>query len=108
MPDLDEFVRTYSRPHAWGAASGLYQSMLKDGPEIQKLAEAHPLTMPVLAVGAGGGPLTEKTMTAVSSTPITSVTLEGVGHFPAIEAPEKLSAELLRFWEEVDLAGNGS
>src|ERR1700686_664008 len=62
--DIDEFVRTYSRPDGWRGAAGLYQSMLREGAEIRALAEAHPLTVPVLAIGAGGGPLTQQTLTA--------------------------------------------
>src|ERR1700690_3502264 len=60
--DIDEFVRTYSRPDGWRGAIGLYQSMLQEGDEIKALAEAHGLTVPVLAVGAGGGPFTLGTM----------------------------------------------
>ena len=37
--DIDEFVRTYSRPGGWRGATGLYQSMLQEGPEIKALAE---------------------------------------------------------------------
>ena len=100
--DLDEFVRTFARPDGWRGASGLYQSILKDGPEIKKLAEAHRLPMPVLAVGAGGGEFTAKTMTAAVGSAVGSVSLDGVGHYPALEAPEKLSDALLSFWRDVD------
>jgi hypothetical protein len=37
--DINEFVRTYSRRDGWRGAIGLYQSMLKEGPEIKALAE---------------------------------------------------------------------
>src|SRR6202041_472202 len=60
--DIDEFVRTYSRPQGWRGAIGLYQSMLKEGAEIKALADQPGLNVPVLAVGAGGGPLTFATM----------------------------------------------
>src|ERR1700719_5076845 len=33
--DINEFVRTYSRRDGWRGAIGLYQSMLKEGPEIK-------------------------------------------------------------------------
>ncbi len=36
--------------------------MLKEGAEIKTLAESHTLDIPVLAVGAGGGPFTANTM----------------------------------------------
>ena len=60
--DVDEFVRTYSRPDGWRGAIGLYRSMLKDGSEITAIAQNHGLRAPVLAVGAGGGPFTATTM----------------------------------------------
>ena len=100
--DLDEFVRTYSRPNAWRGASGLYQSALKEGSEVKNLAESHPLTMPVLAVGAGGGDMTKKTMTAAVGSHIDSVMLHLVGHYPALEAPDRLSEALLHFWSGVN------
>src|SRR5579864_752797 len=37
--DINEFVRTYSRRDGWRGAIGLYQSMLKEGPEIKALAD---------------------------------------------------------------------
>jgi pimeloyl-ACP methyl ester carboxylesterase len=100
--DLDEFVRTYSRPDGWRGASCLYQSMLKEGPEVKSLAETCRLTMPILAVGAGGGAFTANTMMAAAGSGIDSVVLDGVGHYAALEAPEKLSEALLRFWRDVD------
>ena len=60
--DIDEFARTYSRPGGWRGAAGLYQSMLREGPDIRALAKKPGLTVPVLAVGAGGGPFTADTM----------------------------------------------
>src|ERR1700686_302599 len=60
--DIDEFVRTYSRPDGWRGAIGLYQSMLREGSEIKTLAETRGLNVPVLAVGAGGGPYTAGTL----------------------------------------------
>ena len=48
--DINEFVRTYSRRDGWRGAIGLYQSMLKEGPEIKALAETLGLKAPVLAV----------------------------------------------------------
>jgi hypothetical protein len=52
--DYDEFARTYSRTGGWRGAIGLYQSMLREGAEIQAIAEKKSFTAPVLAVGAGG------------------------------------------------------
>ena len=58
--DIDEFVRTYSRPNGWRGAIGLYQSMLREGDEITALVAGQKLNMPVLAIGAGGGEFTSK------------------------------------------------
>jgi pimeloyl-ACP methyl ester carboxylesterase len=100
--DVDEFVRTYSRPDGWRGATGLYQSMLQEGDEIAALVAEHKLSIPVLAIGAGGGELTFTTMSQVSSDPVRSVTLEGVGHYPALEAPDRVAQTLLDFFSTVD------
>jgi pimeloyl-ACP methyl ester carboxylesterase len=96
--DIDEFVRTYSRPDGWRGAIGLYQSMLQEGDEISTLVAGHKLNIPVLAIGAGGGELTFATMSQVSSDPVRSVTLEGVGHYAALEAPDQVAHALLDFF----------
>jgi pimeloyl-ACP methyl ester carboxylesterase len=100
--DIDEFVRTYSRPDGWRGAIGLYQSMLKEGAEIKALADQPGLNVPVLAVGAGGGPFTIATMSKAARTEVRSVQLDGVGHYVAMEAPEKLSKALLEFIGSVE------
>jgi pimeloyl-ACP methyl ester carboxylesterase len=100
--DIDEFVRAYSRPGGWRGAIGLYQSMLEEGDEIATLVAGHKLNIPVLAIGAGGGELTFATMSQVSSRPVRSVTLEGVGHYAALEAPDKVAHALLDFFSTVD------
>lgn len=102
--DIDEFVRTYSRPNGWRGAIGLYQSMLKEGPEIKVLAETPGLTAPVLAIGAGGGPFTRATMSQATATKVNSVLLEGVGHYAAMEAPDELAKAILDFVGRVDAA----
>ncbi len=102
--DIDEFVRTYSRPGGWRGAIGLYRSMLTEGDGIKALAETNPLTMPVLAVGAGGGPFTEATVSQVTAGRVESVQLDGVGHYAALEAPAALAKAMLDFVENVDAA----
>jgi pimeloyl-ACP methyl ester carboxylesterase len=102
--DIDEFVRTYSRPDGWRGAVGLYQSMLQEGEDIVALVATRKLTMPVLAIGAGGGEFTFATMTQVASDPVRSISLEGVGHYAALEAPDKLAEALVDFFNTVDAA----
>jgi pimeloyl-ACP methyl ester carboxylesterase len=102
--DIDEFARTYSRPGGWRGASGLYQSMLREGPDITALAKTPGLTVPVLAVGAGGGAFTAGTMSQAAPGEVSSVSLDGVGHYAAMEAPDELAKALLDFAASVDAA----
>lgn len=100
--DLDEFARTYSRPNGFRGAAGLYRSILSEGAELQALADSAPLTVPVLAVGGAGGGFTHATMSQVAVGEVDSVVLEGVGHYIAMEAPERLASALLDFMNRVD------
>jgi len=102
--DIDEFARTYPRPGGWRGAAGLYQSMLREGPGIRALAKTPGLTVPVLAVGAGGGPFTADTMSQAAPGEVSSVSLDGVGHYAAMEAPDELAKALLDFAASVDAA----
>jgi len=96
--DIDEFTRTFSRPNGFRGASGLYRSMLQEGHEIRELVAQSKLKMPVLAVGAGSGAFTHRTMTQVADN-VTPATLDGVGHLAAIEAPDALTRTLLTFYQ---------
>lgn len=102
--DIDEFARAYARPDGWRGAIGLYRSMLREGPEIKALAETPGLTVPVLAIGAGGGPFTATTMARAAAGEVGSVSLHGVGHYVALEAPEELAKALLEFTAGIDAA----
>jgi len=66
------------------------------------LAENCKLTVPVLAVGSGGGPFTVNTMSSAASADVNSASLDGVGHYAAMEAPERLAASLLGFFHGID------
>lgn len=100
--DVDEFARSYARPGGWNGAVGLYRSMLAEGDEIRSLAVSRPLTVPTLAIGAGGGAFTSRTLSEVTNGEVTSVQLKGVGHYAAQEAPERVAEALLRFTAAVD------
>ncbi|AEE44584.1 alpha/beta hydrolase [Cellulomonas fimi] len=102
--DVDELARTYARPGGWRGAVGLYRSMLTEGEDLRALAKSRPLTVPVLAVGAGGGPFTSATLDQVTAGEVTAVQLEGVGHYAALEAPDALAAAILDFTAAVDAA----
>jgi pimeloyl-ACP methyl ester carboxylesterase len=100
--DVDEFARTYSGPDGWRGAIGLYRSLLREGAEIRALAEAPGLRAPVLAVGAGGGPFTSGTMAQAATGEISTASLDGVGHYVAMEAPDELAKVLLGFMGSLD------
>ena len=78
--------------------------MLREGPDIRALAKTPGLTVPVLAVGAGGGPFTARTMSQAAPGEVSSVSLDGVGHYVAMEAPGELAKALLSFTASVDAA----
>lgn len=100
--DVDELARTYARPDGWRGAAGLYRSMLSEGDELRALAASSPLRMPVLAVGAAGGPFTAQTLAQVSAGEVESVQLDGVGHYAAWEAPAPLAGAMLAFFARVE------
>lgn len=98
--DIDELTRSYSRPGGFRGAAGLYRSMLREGDEIRELA-AQKLGMPVLAVGGGSGEFTPATLRQVAKD-VSAVSLDGIGHYAAMEAPQRLADALLSFYEKVD------
>jgi pimeloyl-ACP methyl ester carboxylesterase len=100
--DIAEFTRTYTRRHAWRGAIGLYQSMLSEGEDIRALAGSGPLTMPILAVGGGGGAFTAQTMAKVAGGEVIAAQIDGAGHYVALEAPEALSTAMLDFYTNID------
>ena len=99
--DVDEFTRTFARPDGFRGASSLYRSMLQEGNEIQELAAHSRLQMPVLAIGARSGDFPHHTMTQVAEH-VSTATLDGVGHYAAMEAPEALARALLGFYRSID------
>ncbi|MFP7834609.1 alpha/beta fold hydrolase [Marisediminicola sp. LYQ134] len=99
--DIDEFTRTYSRDNGWKGAVGLYQSMLSEGADFQARAEQK-LATPALAVGGFGGSFTERTVAQVVEGPVDSVLLEGVGHYVALEAPDRLAEAIKTFLAKQD------
>ena len=99
--DIDEFTRTFARPDGFRGASALYRSMLKEGDEIRELAAQSRLQMPVLAIGAGSGDFAHHTMTQVAEH-VGAATLDGVGHYAAMEAPYALAQVLLDFYAGID------
>ena len=100
-PDIDEFTRVYAQPNGFAGATGLYGSALAEGEEIQQIVKAGKLTMPVLSVAAGTGPVTHQTMNAVAAN-ITEANLTGIGHLAALEDPSGLAETLRGFYRTLD------
>lgn len=94
--DVAEFARTYAREDGWNGAVALYRSMLAEGPELRELA-ATPLQIPALAIGGFGGAFTHSTLSQAIAGPVESVLLDGVGHYVALEAPERMGDAILGF-----------
>ena len=57
--------------------------------------------MSMLAVGGGSGEFTPATLRQVAKD-VSSVSLDGIGHYAAMEAPERLADALLSFYRKVD------
>ena len=99
--DVDEFTRGYAREGGWNGAVGLYRSMLSEGEEF-RARSAVPLQVPALAIGGFGGLFTATTLEQIVDQPVAHVELEGVGHYVALEAPERLAAAILDFIDGLD------
>lgn len=100
--DVEEFARGCARPGGWRGATGLYRSMLGEGEELTRIALDRALHIPVLAVGSGGGSFTASTTSQVTHGDVRSVQLDGVGHYAALEAHDRLGPATLDFLSDVD------
>src|SRR6478736_2690280 len=100
--DVGELARGFARPGGWRGAAGLYRSVLSEGEESRALGGAHPITVPVLAIGGSGGGFTAATLEQVVRGEVRSVVLDGVGHHVALEAPRALADAVLAFLRDVN------
>ena len=98
--DINEFVRSYARKDGFRGASALYRSMLTEAGEIRDLASPK-LSMPVLTIGGRSGEFTPTSIRQVA-TDVTAVSIDGIGHYAAMEAPDRLAEALLSFHRKVD------
>jgi pimeloyl-ACP methyl ester carboxylesterase len=98
--DLEEFTRSYSRAGGFRGASGLYRSLIDEGPDIQALATS-PLPMPVLTVSGSAGEFTPTSLRNVAPH-LEHVALRDIGHYVALEAPERLADTLLPFFSAAE------
>ncbi|WP_368497031.1 alpha/beta fold hydrolase [Herbiconiux sp. A18JL235] len=106
--DIDEFVRSYSRPGAWRGTEGLYHSLFADDGATRALAESSPLTVPVLAVDGANSPFTEMSFRPVAAGRFEAAQVDGCGHLVAQENPHGLAEVLLPFVASADAGGEHS
>ncbi|MDA0181202.1 alpha/beta hydrolase [Solirubrobacter phytolaccae] len=92
--DRDVIAAAYARPGGFNGAAGLYRSLLTESEEIRALPK---LTQPVLTIGGGSGDFTAAAFRNVADD-LRAITLDGTGHYLALEAPERLAEALRTFW----------
>lgn len=69
--------------------------MLREAEAIRAIAKDAPLTIPTMAIDRAESDFTLQTLQAVHAGRVRTHTIEGVGHYIAMEAPEKLAE---RYW----------
>lgn len=96
--DIDEYVRSYSKPGAMRAAFSYYRALPEDVRQNRESAKQK-LQMPVLAVGASLKGRTLQDLQLVADN-VRSVEIANCGHFVAEERPTELVEQLLAFFRE--------
>ena len=100
--DIDEFVRSYSRPNGWRGSESLYRAVFTDNGATPALAQSNPITVPVLAIDGVNNPVTATTFARVTAAEVTAVHVRGVGHLVAQEDPQSVASAVLEFTARVD------
>lgn len=100
--DLDEFIRSYSRPGGWRGTESIYRAIFTDKGATRALAASATLQVPVLAIDGVNHPFTADSFRQVSASEISTVHIDEVGHLVAQEAPARLAHALLDFTARVD------
>ncbi len=96
--DVAELARDYAGEGGWSGALALYGSMLREAEAIRAIAKDVPLTIPTMAIDRTESDYTLQKLQAVHRGRGRAHAIEGVGHYIAMEAPEKLAAALLAFF----------
>ncbi len=93
--DVTEYARTYGRAGGFSGAAALYRAMLTEGDDLRALAARAPLRGKVTTLGSSGGGFTHSAFRSVSVLEPTPISMDGVGHYVAQEAPQALADILL-------------
>lgn len=98
---MDDIKATLRTPGATAGALGYYWSLFKRDPAEIERAAATAIAVPTLIIaGADDGAVSraryDKARDAFTG-PYTYVELEGVGHFPPLEAPDKVADAIVSF-----------
>ncbi|BBK31290.1 pimeloyl-ACP methyl ester carboxylesterase [Stella humosa] len=104
--DIDEYVRTYSKPGALRAGFAYYRNIPQDAADNVRLLESgFRLPMPVLALGGARTEARARGLEPAESLGCIADRVEGgtiaeSGHFVPEEQPDALSARLMEFWRQ--------
>ena len=98
---MQDVLATFRAPGAIEAALGYYHALVRNGEENRELSAAGEITVPALVVagdrdGAARPALFDRAASAFKGGYRFEV-LAGVGHFPQLEAPDRLSGLILDF-----------
>lgn len=97
MGDIKAVLKT---PGATASTLGYYRSLFKRDPAESQAAAAKPVTMPALMITGDDGNVTRELYENVRdafTNDYTYVEIPGVGHFPQLEAPDKVAEAIIAF-----------
>jgi pimeloyl-ACP methyl ester carboxylesterase len=97
---LDQYVREYQTPGTLRASFNLYRANFSEAGIAQAKARAEKrVTVPVLAIGGGGGvrDLLQKSIQPIADD-VQGAVLAGCGHFLPDECPDEFARAVTDFW----------
>jgi pimeloyl-ACP methyl ester carboxylesterase len=104
--EIQEYLRTYTRPSALRAGFELYRAHARDAADNAAVAARGPLRMPVLAVGgASGWGRGHEVATSLRTLAldVREVIVEDAGHWIAEEQPDDLADHLTAHFRRAEL-----
>lgn len=101
--DIEEFVRTYSRPGGFRGAIGQYRSLVHDGEDMKVTAGRWSPDVAVMTIGTAAGERVHAGLSAATDGNVrSSVVLDDVSHYAALQAPDRVADALVDFFKSVD------